>query len=318
VMNNPLSLVDPSGFSWFSKAWKKVTHFFKKYWREIAAIAVALYTGYYFGNLGWMTQAQSMIAAGAAAGATYAAVVTALYGGSMGDVLRNGLIGGALGAIAGWSNFMSLPPVGGVLAGAAVGTPSGSPPMTAPTGAVSLTIGAAVKEFFNTVKGWFSQSSLPTVYPQWEDETDKNKVDPFGTPMYQKVNTAISTAIDYERERLPPMRGGLLVMFWWGGSDEYADAAWDEYQQQGRINLIGANYKYTISQTEANSNALHELMHVRFEAAGKLTVDQQHALIYRVQWDLRNDQRFLLVKGRDYRSHVLDECQKYKAGCVDD
>lgn len=153
VMNNPLSLIDPSGYSWVSKAWKKVTRFVKKYWREIVAIAIAAYTGYYVG-LAASTPATAAWAAGAAAGATYSAVSTALHGGSLGSILTNAALGGALGAVAGWSNFMSQPVAGGILAGAVTtGTPGGSPPMTAPAGAVSLTA-ASVVEYFNRTVNW--------------------------------------------------------------------------------------------------------------------------------------------------------------------
>lgn len=157
VMNNPLSLVDPSGYSWLSKAFRSIGKFVSRYWREIVAVVAAYFTGglaygAYGGALGGTTAA---IAGGVVAGAVYSATVTALYGGSMGDVFRNALIGGALGGVAGWSNFMSAPVTAGVLGGAAsTGTPGGSPPMTAPAGAISFGAGG-VSDAFNATKSWF-------------------------------------------------------------------------------------------------------------------------------------------------------------------
>jgi RHS repeat-associated protein len=55
VMNNPLALVDPSGYSWLSKLFSGIGHFLHKFWRPILAIAVAAITwGYaapYFSQL---------------------------------------------------------------------------------------------------------------------------------------------------------------------------------------------------------------------------------------------------------------------------
>lgn len=50
VRNNPLSLIDPSGYSWLSKQWRSVRRFFTKLWhsslfRTVAGIAAAVYTG---------------------------------------------------------------------------------------------------------------------------------------------------------------------------------------------------------------------------------------------------------------------------------
>jgi RHS repeat-associated protein len=39
VANNPLSYVDPSGYSWLSKAWKKVKRFFSSAWDWIRGYA---------------------------------------------------------------------------------------------------------------------------------------------------------------------------------------------------------------------------------------------------------------------------------------
>lgn len=45
VMNNPLKYVDPTGYSWWSKTWKKVRGAVKKYWRAAVAIVITIYTG---------------------------------------------------------------------------------------------------------------------------------------------------------------------------------------------------------------------------------------------------------------------------------
>lgn len=161
VMNNPLSMTDPSGYSWLSRALRGVGGFIKRYWREIVAAVVA-YVTYGAASTwaaGWAGtgSATAGAVAGAAAGAAYAATATALYGGSIGDVLTYGALGGVLGGIAGWANvqFAQPTPLAGISGGAAAGTPSGSPPMTAPTGAISLT-GGAVTEAFNSSRAWFS------------------------------------------------------------------------------------------------------------------------------------------------------------------
>ena len=46
--NNPLSYLDPSGFSWLSSAWKSIKHFVHKWGRVIAAIVVSVVS---FGTL---------------------------------------------------------------------------------------------------------------------------------------------------------------------------------------------------------------------------------------------------------------------------
>jgi len=45
VMNNPLSLVDPSGYSWVSKKWKSVKKFAKKNWSAVKFVATAFVFG---------------------------------------------------------------------------------------------------------------------------------------------------------------------------------------------------------------------------------------------------------------------------------
>jgi len=47
VLNNPLSLTDPSGFNWFSDAWKGVKDFFEENWKPIVASVITLATGFW-------------------------------------------------------------------------------------------------------------------------------------------------------------------------------------------------------------------------------------------------------------------------------
>jgi RHS repeat-associated protein len=111
VMNNPLSMIDPSGYSWLSKLWKAITGFFKKFWRPIVAIIAAAFTaglayGAYMSAYAGTCVAPGVAAtagaiAGATAGATFGATITALSGGSIGDVLKAAVIGGITGAIGG-------------------------------------------------------------------------------------------------------------------------------------------------------------------------------------------------------------------------
>jgi RHS repeat-associated protein len=99
AMNNPLSLIDPSGYSWLSKGLRSIAKFFKKYWREIVAVVVAVVVTIATGGIG--TGFWGAVANGAIAGATYGATVTALYGGNAGQILRGALIGGVTGGISG-------------------------------------------------------------------------------------------------------------------------------------------------------------------------------------------------------------------------
>ncbi len=101
VMNNPLSLTDPSGFSWLSKAFKSIGNFVKTYWREIVAVIVVVVS---MGTLAPVVGAAGgfwgAVAIGATAGAIYGAAVTALYGGGIGDIFRGALTGAVAGGIA--------------------------------------------------------------------------------------------------------------------------------------------------------------------------------------------------------------------------
>ncbi|MEP7166604.1 MAG: FG-GAP-like repeat-containing protein [Candidatus Woesebacteria bacterium] len=108
VLNNPLSMTDPSGY--FLRGLK---HFVQKYWKVALAIGIGFATGYGFfalaqsfglqvGTFGFAVG--QMTGAGAAAfgagtgfGSSFSG--TLLSGGSFSDALRAGLIGGVKGAV---------------------------------------------------------------------------------------------------------------------------------------------------------------------------------------------------------------------------
>lgn len=113
VLNNPLSLTDPSGFFSIGK-------FFKKYWKPAVAIAAGIVTGgsalaaiygldgilvgstaFLTGSLasGASISVGAAITAGAAAGFGSAFTGTLLSGGSIGDAFRAGTTGAAWGGI---------------------------------------------------------------------------------------------------------------------------------------------------------------------------------------------------------------------------
>ncbi len=116
VLNNPLSLTDPSGFFF-----KKIGRFFKKHWRTIAAVAVGVLTA---GAAIWAAGAllgqqltlgialQAMAGAGGYSLTTLGAIVsgagfgfgsafsgTLLSGGSIGDAFKAGIKVGAINAV---------------------------------------------------------------------------------------------------------------------------------------------------------------------------------------------------------------------------
>jgi hypothetical protein len=111
VRNNPGSLTDPSGFSWWSKnvtdPWRKARN--NQYFRMAVAIGLSIWTGglaygaiapagaCYAGS----TIVTASIAAGAAGGATMGASLTAMNGGNFREVISAGIKGGAQGAISG-------------------------------------------------------------------------------------------------------------------------------------------------------------------------------------------------------------------------
>ncbi|MEO7097751.1 MAG: RHS repeat-associated core domain-containing protein [Luteolibacter sp.] len=118
VMNNPLNMTDPSGFSWISKVFCGFgSTWAKENWKTVVVIVVvALVTYLSFGTLSgaatlWGTAILGTTTA-AAVGATATAAVggaflgglagglsSALAGGDLGDVLRGAAVGAVQGAI---------------------------------------------------------------------------------------------------------------------------------------------------------------------------------------------------------------------------
>ena len=117
VLNNPLSLTDPSGY-FFGKIWKfvkkvfkKAVRFVKKHWKAITAVAVGIVTGGIASAiiapaLGFSSVLAGTIfsAAGFGFGSTFTS--TLLHGGSIGDALKMGIrsaviSGAAAGALYG-------------------------------------------------------------------------------------------------------------------------------------------------------------------------------------------------------------------------
>ena len=121
VLNNPLSLTDPSGF-FFRGLFHEAEKFISKHWQAIAIGAIGIATA----GVGLAVVAPALGLANAAAWAfagglggfssSFSGVLVA--GGSLGDAFRAGVIRGGLSAIAGAISFAVLPNAGGTLAGA--------------------------------------------------------------------------------------------------------------------------------------------------------------------------------------------------------
>ncbi|MGO6748148.1 RHS repeat-associated core domain-containing protein [Rhizobium ruizarguesonis] len=104
VGNNPLRFTDPNGFGWFSDfvgdVWDAVTSPFKavgkwleRNWRTVVVVVVAVAITYFSaGTLG-------PVAAGMLAGAASSGLGTALYGGSLSDVMESAFKGAVIGGI---------------------------------------------------------------------------------------------------------------------------------------------------------------------------------------------------------------------------
>ena len=104
-MNNPLSLVDPSGYSWFSKNWK-----------SLVGVAVGIAVGAVTGNAiaAYYTAKQVALAGligstlgGAAGGAAGAMTGALLNGANIGQVAKATFTGAVVGAASGFLNFAS-------------------------------------------------------------------------------------------------------------------------------------------------------------------------------------------------------------------
>ena len=93
-LNNPLSLVDPTGYSWFSRSWKSIA-------AAVVGIAVSAVT------LGSATSLGMAIAAGAAGGAASALTGSLLNGANIGQIAKATFAGGVWGAASGLLNNIS-------------------------------------------------------------------------------------------------------------------------------------------------------------------------------------------------------------------
>lgn len=93
-VNNPLTLIDPSGYSWFSKHWKSIVG-------SIVGIAVGAVT------LGSGTAVGAVIIAGAAGGAAGALTGALLNGSNLAQIAKATFTGGLVGAASGFLNFAS-------------------------------------------------------------------------------------------------------------------------------------------------------------------------------------------------------------------
>jgi RHS repeat-associated protein len=105
VMNNPLSMIDPSGYSWLSSFFHDIGHFIEKYWRPIVAIVAAIVTFGYLAPAASAFFASAALPAGTitAAGAAFAGgVAGALSSAIMGGSLEQDLMGLGIGALGGF------------------------------------------------------------------------------------------------------------------------------------------------------------------------------------------------------------------------
>lgn len=93
-VNNPLSLIDPSGFSWFSKNWKAIT-------ASVVGIAVSVVT------LGSGSSIGAAIIAGVAGGAAGALTGALLNGSNLGQIAKSTFTGALWGGASGFLNYAS-------------------------------------------------------------------------------------------------------------------------------------------------------------------------------------------------------------------
>ena len=120
VMNNPLSMTDPSGFNWLSKTWKKAWK--NDVFKTVVFVVAVVYTG-----------GAAYAAFATSAAMTAAATTAAMWGAGIGAV-----IGGYSGYQAGGVSGM----LKGALAGAVVGGVTGAAGVYASWGASSVVSGA--------------------------------------------------------------------------------------------------------------------------------------------------------------------------------
>ncbi len=93
-INNPLSLIDPSGYSWFSRNWKSLS-------ATVVGIAVSVVT------MGSATSLGACIAASAAGGAAGALTGSLLNGANIGQIAKATFTGAFWGGLAGAANNLA-------------------------------------------------------------------------------------------------------------------------------------------------------------------------------------------------------------------
>lgn len=97
-LNNPLSLIDPSGYSWLSDNWKSLVS-------AAVGIAVGVLTGNAVAgikSLGTLAGLVGSVAGGAAGGAAGALTASLLNGSNIGEITKNTLIGAFWGGVSGF------------------------------------------------------------------------------------------------------------------------------------------------------------------------------------------------------------------------
>jgi len=109
VMNMPLTLIDPSGYSWLSKLFRSIGNFIKKYWRVIVAVVAAYFVGT------WVYQALMKAASTAALAAANAAISATL----------DATVGAAIYALAMAAASIEAAMVAGMAAGMVAGAITG-------------------------------------------------------------------------------------------------------------------------------------------------------------------------------------------------
>lgn len=97
-LNNPLSLVDPSGYSWFSKNWKSLV-------AAAVGITVTALTGNLYAGAKGIEAAVGAMVAGAAGGAAGAMTGALLNGANLGQVAKATFTGAFWGGVSGFLNY---------------------------------------------------------------------------------------------------------------------------------------------------------------------------------------------------------------------
>lgn len=114
VVNNPLTLYDPSGYNWISKTWKKVWH------NQVARLAMAAFAAWFVGPLAYEQAFWWAIGAGAQGGTV--TLIAGIAGGAAG--------GGAAGLVGSGGDIKAAAQgalTGGVFGGIGAYFPGGGP-----------------------------------------------------------------------------------------------------------------------------------------------------------------------------------------------